>query len=301
MPTFSERIGEVKPPEFMQLDGMNEELANGLLNICEDIIGNSLANLTDALTHFEKRIANSLKIRYDNQLLSSIGVHGKSFSANKLTELFMKIQWHDRYSFMEELLENYHFYLSWRKILPEEISEKLQEAVNRINWNLIRENSGYRLSKDLIFIPITSETELKEVEQTQKCEIESVRDRFNHAVSLFSDREKPDYANAVKEAISTMESLAQYYTGNPSGTLGERIMSSRVCKRTPRLISLPQPLKEAMNKLYGYASNEGDVRHSNNESDHVVTFNEAKFIIVTASALINYIIALNPTKKEPEK
>ncbi len=311
MKTFSERVGEVKPPDLLQVKEMNQTLRNRLMNFCETYIIRPMQRLDTAyLEPIEMEIIDKLKRNYGSCYL--LKRDSKHIDINIFRSSFTNSKWFEVYTIIETLIpllkENFYrtYYIKRQPSDnppggisdPWYIQSYFREKINEI---LETENSGYRISDDMVFFPITSETELKEVKQTQKCEIESVRNRFNHAVSLFSDREKPDYPNAVKEAISAMESLAQYYTENQSGTLGELITSKKICMKTPQLISLPQPLKDAMSKLYGYASNEGDVRHSNNESEHIVTFNEAKFIIVTASALINYIIALNPTKKVPEK
>ena len=104
-------------------------------------------------------------------------------------------------------------------------------------------------------------------------------EHFDKAISLFSDRENPDYANAVKEAISALEALAQHLLGNEKATLGEAIK---------KLDKVPLALQEGIRKIYGYTSNEGGIRHGNSASTHTVDFTEAKFIIVVASALVNF-------------
>ncbi len=302
MSTFSERMGYIKPPEFMQIDDMNHVLKNRLMNFCETYLLQPLERLErKQLKDIENLLLDKLKKNYSNALfLNDQGY----MRAGIFRDKFMKMHCYERYTFIEELIQSLieHFYSTTynpRKFFdgtPKSFADQyllgkfIKDTINEI---LETENSGYHLTDALEFIKITSEAELKEVEQTQKCSIESVRDRFNHAVSLFSDREKPEYANAVKEALSAMEILAQYYTGNPKGTLGKLIMDSS--------IDLPPALKQSISSLYGYASNEGNARHGNLETEHEVTFNEAKFIIVTTSALINYIIALNPKKKELEK
>ena len=50
-------------------------------------------------------------------------------------------------------------------------------------------------------------------------------------------------------------------------------------------------LKGAFTKLYGYTSDEGGIRHAEGLLESDVTFEEAKFMLVTCSAFINYLIA----------
>ena len=44
-------------------------------------------------------------------------------------------------------------------------------------------------------------------------------------------------------------------------------------------------------KLYGYASDKGGIRHAEGLFESDVTFEEAKFMLVSCSAFINYLIA----------
>ena len=50
-------------------------------------------------------------------------------------------------------------------------------------------------------------------------------------------------------------------------------------------------LKSAILALYGYASDEGGIRHAERETESTVTFEEAKFMMVTCSAIVNYLVA----------
>jgi len=48
-------------------------------------------------------------------------------------------------------------------------------------------------------------------------------------------------------------------------------------------------LKRAFTALYGYTSDSGGIRHSLLEEDIAVTMEDAKFMLVTCSAFINYL------------
>jgi hypothetical protein len=47
-------------------------------------------------------------------------------------------------------------------------------------------------------------------------------------------------------------------------------------------------LKESFNKLYGYTSDHGGIRHALTEAD-AVDFEDAKFMLVACSALVNFV------------
>ena len=54
---------------------------------------------------------------------------------------------------------------------------------------------------------------------------------------------------------------------------------------------IPPTLEEAFNKLYGYTSNEGGIRHALSEGDTPPTFDDAKYMLVSCSAFVNYLIS----------
>jgi len=68
------------------------------------------------------------------------------------------------------------------------------------------------------------------------------------------------------------------------GTLGELI------KKLQNEIGLHPALSGALNKLYGYTSDEDGVRHAILDSD-TVGLEDAKFFLVTCSAFINFVTA----------
>ena len=97
-------------------------------------------------------------------------------------------------------------------------------------------------------------------------------------MSSFSER--MGYDSSIKEAVSALEALAQKITGEKKGTLGALI----------KKLNLHPSLREAVSKLYGYTS-DGGIRHAKKDGDPETDFDTAKFVIVTASALINFITA----------
>ncbi len=158
-----------------------------------------------------------------------------------------------------------------------------KSVASELNHIFERENSGYRLSDDCQLVPIANRQELDEVSEAQHSKVDSVAHHMNKAVACFADREKPDYDNSIKEAVSAMEALAQKVTGEKKGTLGA----------LSKKLDLHPSLREAVSKLYGYTS-DGGIRHAKKDGDPNVDFDTAKFVIVTASALINFITAKCP-------
>jgi hypothetical protein len=101
---------------------------------------------------------------------------------------------------------------------------------------------------------------------------------------LFSDRKNHDYRNSIKEAISAVESFCKIVTNNDKAELGDAL------KEIESQVKLHAALKAAFTKLYGYTSNADGIRHALMDEPNV-GFEDAKFMLVSCSAFINYLIA----------
>ncbi len=151
------------------------------------------------------------------------------------------------------------------------------------NEVLEREMSAWRIAEKQI-VEITDEGELAALEEamTQSGPWSVVGEHIKKATGLLFNREKPDYPNAVKEAISAVESACRVIAGDKKATLGQALKV--IEKKHP----LDTALKKVFNILYGDASNKGGIRHGGIEIAHV-SFEEAKFMLIACSASVNYL------------
>ena len=154
-----------------------------------------------------------------------------------------------------------------------------------INAVFKQEYVGYRFIDGEI-TPISDEIEVAEIEQSLDIEFQGCRVHFKKALSFLSDREKPDYKNCIKESISAVESICQIITENNKATLGEALKLL-----TTKGITIHKAMEKAFSSLYGYTSDEGGIRHAEGLFESDVTFEEAKFMLVSCSAFVNYLIA----------
>ncbi len=263
MTSFSERMGFVKPPEFMQLDEMTTELSNLLQNFCMRLLNSGRCH---DISSMEDQLNDLLKKRKRSFQCWVLDIMGYSacFDEDVFGQSYGRLGFHEKYSLLE-------------LIVPEVGGSA---GVGELNSILERENSAYRMNEEFNLVPISNEEEISSVSISQKSQIGTVGDHMNQAVTLFADRQNPDYTNSIKEAVSALEALAQDITGNPRGTLGQLIKE----------MDIHPSLKEAVSKLYGYAS-DGGIRHAKKDGDPDADFDTAKFVIVTASALVNFISA----------
>ena len=154
-----------------------------------------------------------------------------------------------------------------------------------MNDTFEKEYVGYRFIGEYI-VPITDEAEIKEIKETLDIKIQASKKHIEKALGFLSDREKPDYKNSIKESISAVEAICKVILGNDSIALNDAIK-----KIKDKGIILHSALLQAIDKLYAYAGDKGGVRHSEKSVESNVSFEEAKLILVTSCALVNYLIA----------
>ena len=98
------------------------------------------------------------------------------------------------------------------------------------------------------------------------------------AVFLYKNR---DYDNSIKESISAVESKCQILTNSDKATLGKSLKSLAA--------NIHPALKDAFEKLYGYTSDANGIRHANGLGEGNSTFAEAKYMLISCTAFINYL------------
>jgi len=189
-----------------------------------------------------------------------------------LRECFYNCKWNEIYDFIEFIANNFQ---------NRTINEQFMEACNNV---LKKELSAYRFVGGEI-TEITSKEEITEIEDALKetSHLKTVNSHLKTSLKLLSDRKNPDYRNSIKESISAVEGICKLIEGNPKSTLGKAL------NRIESKISIHSDLKDAFKNLYGYTSDSDGIRHAlMNESN--LDFEDAKFMLVSCSAFINYLI-----------
>jgi hypothetical protein len=268
---FSDRIGVTETPALLLLDTISPELHASLWNCIyarlssyrEGIGWERLAVAT--ARGFKKMPVDDLPIRsYQKK--------------DWLRKYYDSLQWYEVYNFIE-------FAVWHTSSSTPSLDSSLLQAFNAV---LERERSGYRFIEDVL-TPIAEASELAEVQGAMRATaagpLAGAHAHLSAAVALFSQRPEPDYRNATKEAISAIESIARLLgkenAQGLAGALGE------LNKKAP----IHRSLYQAFCSLYGYASNEHGIRHAILDDGERVGFDEAKYMIVSCSAFMNYLIS----------
>lgn len=159
------------------------------------------------------------------------------------------------------------------------------------DYNTVFENEyvGYRFINENI-VPITDENEIESINKALESPFSVVNVHMDKAISLLADREAPDYENSIKESISAVEAICEILTGikGKEATLGNMLKEIE-----NRGVVIHGALKTAFNVLYGYTSDANGIRHAGDIGGALSTFEEAKFMLVSCSAFINYLIGVS--------
>lgn len=281
---FSQRIGKTPVSKNIQLESIDEELRNGLWNIYNIYI---LEKISDEYDHYweinpGKFFSNSMWHHYFKKTIDNIPRHFYDVEY-KIREYFFSCEWYELYDFIEFTIE----LIDENKYFKEVINKgKLFENFNYI---LEREFAGYRFVNEKLS-PITNPTEINEIQEalaiTETDNFTSLNGCNTHlgsALKKLSDRQSPDYRNSIKESISAVESLAKAISGNTKDTLTASI------DKIKEKLKIHPALERGFKQIYGYTSDTDGIRHALTEESSC-DFEDAKFMLVSCSAFVNYLI-----------
>lgn len=197
---------------------------------------------------------------------------------NQINRIWYAQQWYTYYDILEIILS---FSVSDSKLIGGNEKEKISNFKNDVNKIFVEENIGYRIIDNQV-VNITTEEEINEIEKAMDSVFDSVNNHLEKSLSFYSDRKNPDYKNSIKESISAVESMCCIICGKKV-ELGKALG-----KLEKNGIYIHGAMKNGFQALYGYASDESGIRHGGIE-DKEVTEEDAKFMLVSCSAFVNYL------------
>ena len=197
----------------------------------------------------------------------------KNNNSEKLRKYIVESsEWYVVFDFIEKYL----------RISNKDTAELMQKEFNHI---LEDEASAYRIEDGLV-IPISNEMELETIRTARETKYDAVNTHISKALSLYADRKKPDYENSIKESISAVESMCCIITGQTGAgaTLGKSLK-----KLKDNGIYIHSAMENAFSSLYGYTSDEDGIRHGGIDFSNAPA-EDAKFMLISCSAFVNYLI-----------
>lgn len=291
MERFSQRYGYKPVREALQIDSMDSTLRNSLWNVINFHYWNEVYYNFEALDSDEEYSLETednepiyqlcIKLWMYHFVIPIDGLNTDwRITKEGIKNHFLTCEWYEVYDFIEFISQTYS---------DDDRNKKFREACNQV---LEQEKSAYRFVDEKV-TPIIDKEEIDAIETAIESESDEVGAHLNRALELFSDRKLPDYRNSIKESISAVESLVIQVT-DKKGTLG------KLLKELEDRFDLHKSLRNSFEQLYGYTSDGDGIRHAltqNSKAD----FEDAKFMLVTCSAFVNYVRGkLNQEEKESD-
>lgn len=268
MESFSQRYS-LEPIKEIQINDIDTVLFNRLWNIfyreeCSDNILDTLG-----VINVVEYLLDCFGFTYRNPY----NITAKKENIRKLKKFLDDSEWYVTYNWLEKYVD----YFS-----SDSERHYLEVKINKV---LVEEKAGYRMIEGLI-TPITSELELSSLSKSMSTKFEPVNTHFRKALELYSKRKNPDYENSIKESISAVEAICCIITETHGGqaTLGKALK-----KLKDNGIYIHPAMESAFSILYGYTSDENGIRHGATDSSNVEP-EDAKFMLVSCSAFVNYLI-----------
>jgi len=189
---------------------------------------------------------------------------------DKVCKASSKLKWFEIYDYIEFILKNHSDRKKMRH-LKKDILNLLK--MERMQYTII--NNRICPSKR------ENEEEIKEIEKALNIpdKFEPVRKHLSKALVKWSDRKNPDYENSIGESMKAVECLVTILLGK-EGTLGDLIDD----------LNIHPALRKAFKSLYGWRSDESGIGHGKFKEPLSRDLPEARYMLITCSAFINYVI-----------
>ncbi len=268
---FSQRVGEEELNTELQVRGADKPLRVALWNVSYRYLVDRVDSgspevrddlLQDIWEYFFKRALDEIPPYLE--LLA------------RMKAWLMECDWHRMYDFVEFL---------W-SILPPTSANSFASLCNKA---LESERSAYRFVRDRI-MPITDAMEIREltdaVERTGAVGLEVAQELLARALDNLALRETPDYDRAVLESVYAVRIVAKGMAGDEHASVADAFGAL-----DPEGI-LPERLGFAATALFGENAKGEEATHLFDEGEADVTLAEARFMILAASATINYLLSL---------
>jgi hypothetical protein len=269
---FSQRKGHKPASNALQSDVVDKDLRNSLWSALHDAYFSHWNDIDHYGGGFLSRQGQEIRV-----LLETIWREYFKYPSDTVPD------WSD----IADRIRRHHFECKWYEVYDllefviKHAPERSRGGFRQLcNARMQQENSAYRMV-DLEVVEITSTAEIDEIESAIASPLEGVREHLSTALALLSERKRPDYRNCAKEAILAVEGACRLFGGG--NTLGDAL---KVLKKK---VEIHRALERSLSALYGYASDEGGIRHALLKKS-TISFADAKFMLVTCSAFTNYLI-----------
>lgn len=283
---FSDRNKCQKFNTTIQLNNLDNRTRTAISNMVRFWVKSLSTNSNGARDIFYRSVIGEVYCEYlSDEIIYNINFNEADVFDTYIGDPIFNNKYYDVLTLLEYITNWFCGYEIERRRNYFDYGEPLYGYREKANDLFEKEYVGYRFIGEII-APISDEIEVKEIKDAFTIQYKGAKSHLEKALGFLSDREKPDYKNSIKESISAVESICQIIVGDDKATLGNAIKDLE-----EKGITIHPALKGAFSKLYGYTSDEGGIRHAEGLFESDVTFEEAKFMLVSCCAFVNYLIA----------
>ncbi|MBR6386939.1 MAG: hypothetical protein IKS14_01690 [Thermoguttaceae bacterium] len=279
---FSDASGIAPRNTTIQLDDFDDDTRLKISNLLFKIFAQRF-DITEYYDRKPEWFANEFCKDFLNDVFCSSNILDKNHSFD-WRGMFKSINEVIILNVFNEVLDVVQYSCNW---IFDHFDTGRNVAYNLFNDLFEQEYVGYRFVNGKI-VAISDYIEITSIEEACNNPYVGCRNHFQKALNFLADRQKKDYKNSIKESISAVESICSIIMNGKSSTLGEALK-----RLEGNGIVIHNALKSAFQKLYGYASDQGGIRHAEGLFESHVDFEDAKFMLVSCSAFVNYLIAQN--------
>ena len=266
---FSERYNIV-PSKAILINDLRETCKNKMFNSLNIFFNDDLDD--EDAKGFYIYMIDFLGEKLVNQVMSYNPSDRFSLIINDINNHWDDFKWYQCFDFIEILLQ--FDYMNTDE-------ESLIRLKDNLNGDLENEKMGYRIIDNQI-VDITNKEEIDEIEEAIDSNFNIVNNHIQKSLELYSDRKNPDYKNSIKESITAVESMCCIICG-------EKVELGKALGRLEKNgIYIHGAMKNGFQSLYGYTSDESGIRHGGIDNKEV-TEEDAKFMLITCSAFVNYL------------
>ncbi len=296
--SFNQRFGI--NTQSVKADIFPDTARNGLMYIFEKLVKKCLIqnnpNSNEGWASIYRETLRTAKTNYEE-------IDSKTCTAVNVDYQVTNLKWNEVYILCERVFKNllsdnkyYNDYTNeW--VINIELKEAQDEYTREINNLLSEENLPFIFEEGVFVRPGKAQTQKninKAASVLIKQELKKTREHFNKALEFFSSPDKPDYKNAVKESLCSLELAAEIV----SGLKISKDFSKEVLKISGVEINqIPSPIIGSMIKIFAYRGTGDGVAHGTSEGLRVTIY-EAELVLSIVAAFITYLVTYFDSIKE---
>ena len=276
---FSERKGIKQFSNIVQIDSLNERTRNKLYSAFLNQFYELQEQSENRYADYDIRLIYYLYTEVFSLVEEDIPKQYNGYDYDEIMKeirnIFNTYEYSDVFTFIESLFSAFDYAELDKRYSPLETKKLFIKKVEKV---FKEENVNYKIVNDII-TDIVNQVEINSINDALTNGETVTQNHISKALEyLYKNK---DYDNSIKESISAVESICQIITGDDNATLRAAL------NKLPSTVH--GALKEAFKKLYGYTSDANGIRHANGLGEGNSTFEEAKYMLISCSAFINYL------------